>query len=44
MELRQAMLQLVFDVASTDMTKDFNRRKMYALYKETVEDEDNSER
>ncbi|KAL4062983.1 nucleolar protein,Nop52-domain-containing protein [Scleroderma yunnanense] len=43
MELRQAMLKTLFDVASAETTRDFNRRKMYVLYKEAVEGSDSSE-
>lgn len=43
MKLRRAVLQMLFDVASAETTRDFNRRKMYALYREAVEDGDISE-
>ncbi|KAF8140566.1 nucleolar protein,Nop52-domain-containing protein [Boletus edulis] len=40
--LREAMLQKLFAIASAEDTRDSNRRKMYALYKTAVEeDEDN---
>ncbi|KAI6153882.1 Nop52-domain-containing protein, partial [Pisolithus tinctorius] len=40
--LRQGALQTLFDVASAESTRDSNRRKMYALYKEVAEDDDAS--
>jgi len=39
-KLRQALLRRIFDVASEEGTRDSNRRKMYALFKATKEDED----
>jgi len=43
MKLRRAVLQTLFDVASAETARDFNRRKMYALYRQAVEDGDISE-
>jgi ribosomal RNA-processing protein 1 len=40
--LRDAILQKLFAVASAEDTRDTNRRKMYALYKTAVEDDDDS--
>ncbi|KAF8560066.1 ribosomal RNA processing protein [Imleria badia] len=40
--LREAILQKLFAVASAEDTRDANRRKMYALYKTAVEDDDDS--
>ncbi|KAH7930587.1 Nop52-domain-containing protein [Leucogyrophana mollusca] len=40
--LRKALLQKVFDVASEEETRDSNRRKMYALYRDGVEDDEDS--
>ena len=40
--LRKAMLQKLFAVASAEDTRDTNRRKMYALYKTAVEDDEDS--
>ena len=40
--LREAILQKLFAVASAEDTRDTNRRKMYALYKTAVEDDDDS--
>ena len=38
--LREAVLQKLFAVASAEDTRDTNRRRMYALYKTAVEDDD----
>ena len=40
--LREAILQKLFAVASTEDTRDANRRKMYALYKTAVEEDEDS--
>ncbi|EJF67193.1 Nop52-domain-containing protein [Dichomitus squalens] len=40
--LRKAVLKQVFDVASEPDTRDANRRKLYAFWKEHIEDEDDS--
>lgn len=40
--LREAILQKIFAVASAEDTRDTNRRKMYALYKTAVEDDEDS--
>ena len=43
--LRKRLLRRVFEVASEPETRDSNRRKMYALWKDSVdEDEDEDER
>ncbi|KAI6047911.1 Nop52-domain-containing protein [Pisolithus marmoratus] len=41
--LRHEVLQTLFDAASAESTRDSNRRRIYALYKEVVEDDDASE-
>jgi ribosomal RNA-processing protein 1 len=41
-ELRKALLRRMFDVASEESTRDSNRRKMYAVFKATKEDEDDN--
>ncbi|KIK30210.1 hypothetical protein PISMIDRAFT_644766 [Pisolithus microcarpus 441] len=41
--LRQEVLQMLFDIASTESARDSNRRKMHALYRELAEDHDASE-
>ncbi|KIJ22054.1 hypothetical protein PAXINDRAFT_160020 [Paxillus involutus ATCC 200175] len=40
--LREAILQKLFAVASAEDTRDANRRKMYALYKNAVADDEDS--
>ncbi|KAF9225487.1 Nop52-domain-containing protein [Gyrodon lividus] len=40
--LRETILQKLFAVASAQDTRDANRRKMYALYKSAVEDDEDS--
>lgn len=40
--LREAILQKLFAVASAEDTRDTNRRKMYALYKTAVDDDEDS--
>ncbi|KAH7886085.1 nucleolar protein,Nop52-domain-containing protein, partial [Phlebopus sp. FC_14] len=42
--IRKAILQMIFDIASAEDTRDVNRRKLYALYRvATEDDEDNDE-
>lgn len=38
--VRKSILQKIFDVASETETRDANRRRMYAFYKDAVEDDD----
>ncbi|KIJ66253.1 hypothetical protein HYDPIDRAFT_86769 [Hydnomerulius pinastri MD-312] len=40
--LREAVLQKLFDIASAEDTRDANRRKMYALYKNAEDDDEDS--
>ncbi|KAH7916485.1 nucleolar protein,Nop52-domain-containing protein [Hygrophoropsis aurantiaca] len=40
---RTALLQKIFEVASEEETRDSNRRKMYDLYKDAIEDDEGSE-
>ncbi|OSX66937.1 hypothetical protein POSPLADRAFT_1051101 [Postia placenta MAD-698-R-SB12] len=40
--LRKALLRRMFDIASEQDTRDANRRKLYALWKSQMEDEDSS--
>lgn len=37
-ELRKAVYQAIFDVASREDTRDSNRRKLYAIWKAGMED------
>lgn len=41
--LKKKLLRAVFEVASQPETRDSNRRKMYALWKEGADDEDNDD-
>jgi ribosomal RNA-processing protein 1 len=38
--LRKALLRRIFEVASDQQTRDSNRRKMYAFWKDNAEDDD----
>ncbi|KAG0707451.1 Nop52-domain-containing protein [Suillus ampliporus] len=40
--VRKSILQKIFDVASETETRDANRRRMYAFYKDAVEDDEDS--
>ncbi|KAI0073121.1 ribosomal RNA processing protein [Panus rudis PR-1116 ss-1] len=39
-ELKRVLLKRLFDIASEENTRDANRRKMYAFWRKTVENED----
>jgi len=41
-KLRKALLRRIFEVASEQDTRDANRRKLYALWKNNIEDEEDS--
>ena len=41
--LRKMLLRSLFEVASQSETRDSNRRKMYALWKEANEGDDNGD-
>ncbi|KAG1757192.1 Nop52-domain-containing protein [Suillus lakei] len=41
--VRKSILQKIFDVASEIETRDANRRRMYAFYKDAVEDDDDED-
>jgi ribosomal RNA-processing protein 1 len=41
--VRKSILQEIFDVASETETRDANRRRMYAFYKDAVEDDEDED-
>ncbi|KAG1783542.1 Nop52-domain-containing protein [Suillus placidus] len=41
--VRKSILQKIFDVASETETRDANRRRMYAFYKDAVDDDDDED-